>query len=48
MDKSKRQMILEDWNCLFLEIEKMFNESDIMHIGHRDTSIPPIEIEFKN
>ena len=46
MEMSKRVMTYEDWNNWFLEINNQFNKSDIMHIGHRDTSIPPMNIRY--
>jgi len=41
MDTSKRLMTLEDWNDWFNRVETWFKEDNIMHIGHRDISLPP-------
>ena len=46
MEKSKRLMTENDWDYWFSEIKKMFDKSDIMHIGHRDVSLPPAENKY--
>lgn len=46
MDASKRLMTNEDWSYWFLEIEKMFDEPEIMHLGHREVALPPMDIKW--
>jgi hypothetical protein len=41
MDTSKRLMTLEDWNDWLDQLNTWFSMHDVMHVGHRDLSLPP-------
>ena len=46
MDKSKRLMLNEDWDYWFSEVNNLFDNSDIMHIGHRELALPPMGVRY--
>tara|TARA_B100000424_G_scaffold193151_1_gene150656 strand:- start:687 stop:1496 length:810 start_codon:yes stop_codon:yes gene_type:complete len=46
MEKSRRDMNSGDWKYWFNELNKMFDEKDIMHIGHREIFLPPMGVKY--
>ena len=41
METSRRLMNLDDWNYWLSEVHRLFDDKNVMHIGHRDVSLPP-------
>jgi hypothetical protein len=41
MEKSKRQILYEDFTYMLDEFNTIMDDDDVMHIGMRDTALPP-------